>query len=132
MIDYQYVIDLFESNFQDKDIIPESLERIWFKRAVGRYSFEIQELFYDEEIQELDTDDPIVADTLALYMLLFYAERNKSKVNKRSQIVTKDISLNGGGSIYSATKNEYDDILSRLEDLISKQKHPALSEGSRE
>lgn len=132
MIDYQYVIHLFESSFQDNTVIPDSLERIWFKRAVGRYSFEIHELSYDEEIQELDTDDPIVADTLALYMLLFYAERNKSKVYKRSQIVTKDISLNGGGSIYSSVENEYNDILSQLDDLIAKQKHPALSEGTYE
>lgn len=126
MIDYQYVIDLFESSFQDNYEIPESLEQIWFKRAIGRFSFDVDTLEYDEESQTINTDNLIVADTLATYMLLFYAERNKSRINKRNQIVTKDISLNGGGSIYSATEKEYDDILSDLTDLISKQKHEAI------
>ena len=127
-ITYQTVMDLFESSFVSKEIIPEDLEMVWFKRAVGRYSFEISPIQYNEKIQEIDSDNMIVADTLALYMLLFWKERDKAKINMRGQIVTKDISLNGGGSVYTAAKNDYETILEQLNDLITKQKHPAWNE----
>lgn len=127
-ITYQTVIDLFESSFASKEIIPEDLEVVWFKRAVGRYSFEISPIQYNEKTQEIDSDNMIVADTLALYMLLFWKERDKAKINMRGQIVTKDISLNGGGAVYTAAKNDYEVILEQLNDLITKQKHPAWNE----
>lgn len=127
-ITYQTVMDLFESSFVSKEIIPEDLEMVWFKRAVGRYSFEISPIQYNEKTQEIDSDNMIVADTLALYMLLFWKERDKAKINMRGQIVTKDISLNGGGSVYTAAKNDYETILEQLNDLITKQKHPAWNE----
>ena len=128
VITYQTVIDLFESSFASKEIIPEDLEVVWFKRAVGRYSFEISPIQYNEKTQEIDSDNMIVADTLALYMLLFWKERDKAKINMRGQIVTKDISLNGGGAVYTAAKNDYEAILEQLNDLITKQKHPAWNE----
>lgn len=127
-ITYQTVIDLFESSFASKEIIPEDLEVVWFKRAVGRYSFEISPIQYNEKTQEIDSDNMIVADTLALYMLLFWKERDKAKINMRGQIVTKDISLNGGGAVYTAAKNDYETILEQLNELITKQKHPAWNE----
>lgn len=127
-ITYQTVMDLFESSFVSKEIIPEDLEMVWFKRAVGRYSFEISPIQYNEKTQEIDSDNMIVADTLALYMLLFWKERDKAKINMRGQIVTKDISLNGGGAVYTAAKNDYETILAQLNDLITKQKHPAWNE----
>ena len=127
-ITYQTVINLFESSFVSKEIIPEDLEMVWFNRAVGRYSFEISPIQYNEKTQEIDSDNMIVADTLALYMLLFWKERDKAKINMRGQIVTKDISLNGGGAVYTAAKNDYEVILEQLNDLITKQKHPAWNE----
>ena len=127
-ITYQTVINLFESSFVSKEIIPEDLEMVWFNRAVGRYSFEISPIQYNEKTQEIDSDNMIVADTLALYMLLFWKERDKAKINMRGQIVTKDISLNGGGAVYTAAKNDYETILEQLNDLITKQKHPAWNE----
>ena len=38
---YTEVINSFHSTFQDKVIIPEGLEKVWFLKAVGKYSFEI-------------------------------------------------------------------------------------------
>lgn len=127
-IPYEDIIDLFESSFTSKEVIPDSLEYVWFKRAVGRYSFEISPVEFDSDIMELKTDDQTVADTIALYMLLFYKERDKSKINMRGQIVTKDISLNGGGAIYTAAKNDYEAILAQLDLLIAQQKEPAMNE----
>lgn len=126
-IPYEDIIDLFESSFTSKEVIPDSLEYVWFKRAVGRYSFEISPVEFDSDIMELKTDDQTVADTIALYMLLFYKERDKSKINMRGQIVTKDISLNGGGAIYTAAKNDYEAILAQLDLLIAQQKEPAMN-----
>ncbi len=38
------VINSFESSFADKQVLPESLEIMWLKKAVGRYSVELDEL----------------------------------------------------------------------------------------
>ena len=43
---YTEVINSFHSTFQDKVIIPESLEKEWFLKAVGKYSFEIDPINY--------------------------------------------------------------------------------------
>ena len=47
---YTEVINSFHSTFQDKVIIPEELEKVWFLKAVGKYSFEIDSINFDEEI----------------------------------------------------------------------------------
>ena len=127
-ISYQSVIDIFESSFVSKEISPESLERVWFERAISRYSFEITPLQYDPITLEIEAQNYTVADTIAQYMLLFWKERDKAKINLRGQIVTKDISLNGGGSVYTAAKNDYEMILEQLNDLIAKQKTAAFSQ----
>lgn len=38
------VIDSFESSFRDKAVIPEALELLWLRKAVSRYSVEIDPL----------------------------------------------------------------------------------------
>ena len=43
----QEVFDSFESSFRDKTIIPEELELLWLKKAVGRYSVELDEITFD-------------------------------------------------------------------------------------
>ena len=47
---YTEVINSFHSTFQDKVIIPEGLEKVWFLKAVGKYSFEIDSINFDEEL----------------------------------------------------------------------------------
>lgn len=136
-----YVKDMFESAIISRTIIPDDLEDIWLKRAVTRYAFEIYPITYDESegaitVPTFDalTDDDvkntlyeITADTLALYMQLFWKERDKARINNRSQIVTKDLSLNGGGAIYSAVKSDYEQIQADIADHIQKLKTPAYS-----
>ncbi len=136
-----YVKDMFESAIISRTIIPDDLEDIWLKRAVARYAFEIYPITYDESegtitVSTFDalTDDDvkntlyeITADTLALYMQLFWKERDKARINNRSQIVTKDLSLNGGGAIYSAVKSDYEQIQADIADHIQKLKTPAYS-----
>lgn len=64
------------------------------KKAVGRYSVELDELNFDDELLQFDSKlDQYVIDTLAQFMLQMYQERQVSLVNKRVSIVGKDLAL---------------------------------------
>ena len=51
----QEVFDCFESSFGDKKVIPFELELIWLKRAISRYSVEVEPLAFSEESLEFDS-----------------------------------------------------------------------------
>lgn len=101
------VLDSFESSFQDKSIIPEELEYEWLRKAVSRYSIELDPIEFDEDnlcfTQKLNR---YVIDTLAAFMKQSYQEREVSKVNKRVSIVTKDLSIDGNNGSKTAAKSE--------------------------
>lgn len=136
------VYDSFESSFQDKCIIPEALELIWLKKAIGRYSVELDELTYEIITPEIDSEseeeteiietiifdsdlDQYVIDTLAHFMKQSYQEREVSKVNKRINITGHDISIGAGGYDKTAAKNEllYDEEKSSY--MVNNQKPTA-------
>ena len=125
-ISKQTVVELFESSIASATVLPPALVNAWFERAIYRYGFEVDEITYDVETNLLSTDLQIDADILALYMKLFYQEREYMRIGMRSQIVTKDISLNGGGAIYATAKNLIDDVRADIADLITKRKHPSI------
>lgn len=105
---FSEVYDSFESSFQDKKVIPESLEKQWLKKAVARFEIELGDnLSMDTENDEFSGSIPqYVIDTLAAYMKQCYQEREVSKVNKRVSIVGSDVSIDGGGRAYGAARNE--------------------------
>ena len=116
------VIDSFESSFQDKREIPDELEMLWLKKAVGRFSVELSELSFDEQVKQFDRElSQYEIDTLALFMKKFYMEREVSKVNKRVSIVSKDLSIDGNNGSKTAAKNELDYVCSESEHMISNQ-----------
>ena len=120
------IINVFESSFADKHVIPYELELIWLKKAIGRYSAELTELHYDEEIQEFDCVlDTYVVDTLGQLMKKFYQERELSKVNKRISIVGKDLSIDGSNGSKTAASNELGYVISEVTDMIENQKPTA-------
>lgn len=120
------VIDAFESSFQDKHIIPEELEQIWLKKAIGRYSIEIDSLTFDEEVQCFDRIlDMYTIDILGQFMKKFYQERELSKINKRISIIGKDLSIDGAGHTKTAVKNELDYISNELSNMLDNQKPSA-------
>ena len=43
------VYDSFEASFQDKSIIPIALEFEWLRKAIARYSVELDPITFDEE-----------------------------------------------------------------------------------
>lgn len=113
----QDVIDSFESSFRDKAVIPLELELLWLRKAVSRYSIEIDPIEYDTESCEFADDiDGYVIDVLAAMMKQSYQEREVSKANKRVSIVGKDLSVNAGGHQNVAARNEllYDESKSQF------------------
>lgn len=120
------VYDSFESSFQDKNEIPEALELEWLKKAVGRYSVELNKITFDSDLQEFTTElDRYVIDTLGAFMKQSYQEREVSKVNKRISIVSKDVSIDGNNGSKNAARNEllYDE--SKSMEMIDNQKPTA-------
>ena len=120
------IIEFFESSFADKHVMPLELELVWLKKAIGRYSKELTDLNYDEELQEFDCVlDTYVIDTLGQLMKKFYQERELSKVNKRVSIVGKDLSVDGSGSSKTAAKNELNYVVAEVTDMVENQKPTA-------
>lgn len=121
------VIQSFESSFADKSVLPMSLEMEWFKKAVGRYSAEIGDLYFDVELNCFDkTLDRYVIDTLAEFMKQSYQERQYSKVNKRISITGKDLGIDGSNGSKTATKAELDYITEKANLMTNNQKVTAF------
>ena len=120
------VFDSFESSFRDKEIIPDGLELIWLKKAVARYSTELEPLEFNEDTMSFSAViDQYIIDTLATFMKQSYQEREVSKVNKRVSIVGKDISIDGGGHSKTASRNELEYDSSKSEYMVQMQKPTA-------
>lgn len=116
------VIDSFESSFADKRVILESLEMIWLKKAIGRYSIEIDQLCFDMDLLEFDKElDRYVVDTLGEFMYQSYQERQVSLVNKRVSIVGKDISIDGSNGTKSFEKAHLEYIDGKAREMIGNQ-----------
>ena len=119
---YEDVLSSFHSSFQDKVLIPESLEREWFLKAVGKYSYEIDPLNFDEELLEFDVKlDRYVVDTLGSMMKKCYQQRELSKVNKRISIVGKDLSVDGSNGSKTAAKSELEMVSQEVDEMLFKQ-----------
>lgn len=124
----QEVFDSFEGMFADKHVIPEELELLWLKKAVARFSVELDPLTFDSENLEFSTElDQYAIDTLAAFMKQMYQEREVSKVNKRVSIVTKDISVDGNGNAKTAAKSELDYCDTQSKEMIFDQMPTAYS-----
>lgn len=111
------VYDSFEASFQDKSIIPTALELEWLKKAVARYSIELDPIEFNvDEGTFSEQLSRYTIDTLAAFMKQSYQEREVSKVNKRVSIVGKDISIDGNNGSKTAARSEleYDEAKSEL------------------
>ena len=116
------VLDSFEASFCDKREIPIELEYLWLRKAISRYSVELDVLSYDSESKSFDKElDGYVIDTLAAFMKQSYQEREVSKVNKRVSIVGKDLSVNAGGHQTTAARTELEYDSGKSEIMIFNQ-----------
>ena len=122
----QEVIDFFESSFADKRVLPDSLELVWLRKAISRYSIELDQLNYDEEIMQFDTKlNDYVISTLAEFMKQLYMERQYSLVNKRVSTVGKDLSWDASNSSKKYTKDELDYTSNKTVNMVENQKPTA-------
>lgn len=120
------VFNSFDSSFRDKEIIPESLKFVWLKKAIARYSIELETIEFNEEEMSFNTAiDQYVIDTLAAFMKQMYQEREVSKVNKRVSIVGKDLSIDSGGHSKTAARNEMEYDSSKSSYMVQMQKPTA-------
>lgn len=120
------IIQSFESSFVDKKVLPESLEMEWLKRAIGRFSIELDPLNFDPELKEFDcTLDRYVIDTLAEFMMQSYQERQVSLANKRVSIVGKDLSIDGSNGAKTAEKAHLEYIREQASEMVDNQKPTA-------
>lgn len=119
---YEDVINSFHSTFQDKTIIPESLEKEWFLKAVGKFSHEIEKINFDENLLSFDSKlDRYIIDTLGLMMKKFYQQRELSKANKRISIVGKDLSINSGMSSSKYAEDELSQVSNEVDEMLYRQ-----------
>lgn len=122
------VFQYFETYMRDKEVIPESLELYWLKRAIARYTLELEPLEFNEELMEFDCElSGTVIDTLAAMMEQMYQHRQVSKVNKRASIVTKDISIDTVSNTKTAEKNLLDYDTDVCDYMIHHQKTTAYN-----
>lgn len=122
------VFQYFETYMRDKEVIPEVLELYWLKRAVARYTLELEPLEFNEELMEFDCKlSGTVIDTLAAMMEQMYQHRQVSKVNKRASIVTKDISIDTVSNTKTAEKNLLDYDTDVCDYMIHHQKTSAYN-----
>lgn len=122
----QDVFDSFESSFKDKVVIPDELELLWLKKAVGRYSIELDPIVFDADSAEFNSElNQYTIDTLAAFMKQYYQEREVSRVNKQISIVGKDISIDGAGHTKTAAKNELEYCDSQSSLMVANQKPTA-------
>ena len=122
------IIQSFESSFVDKKVLPESLEMEWLRKAIGRFSIELDPLNFDTELNEFDCQlDRYVIDTLAAFMKQMYMERQWSLVNKRVSIVGKDLSVGASDNSKKYTQEELSYAESQSIDMIENQKPTAYA-----
>lgn len=120
------VIQSFESSFVDKRILPESLELEWLKKAIARFSVELDPLTFDDELLEFNSKlDRYVIDTLAEFMHQMYQERQVSLANKRVSIVGKDLSIDGSNGAKTAENAHLEYIQEKANNMVANQKPTA-------
>lgn len=121
------VIDFFESSFADKQVIPLELELIWLRRAISRYSMELDQLNFDSEMScfDIKLDDGVIS-TLSAFMKEYYQERQVSKVNKRISIVGKDLSIDGSNATKTSEKAHLEYVAEQSRELVENQKPTAF------
>lgn len=122
------VIQSFESSFVDKKVLPYSLEIEWLKKAVGRYSTELDPIYFDNDTHDFDSVLPqYVIDTLAAFMMQSYQERQVSLANKRVSIVGGDISIDGSNGTKTAERNYLEYLREKSSDMVENQKPTAYA-----
>ena len=113
---------------QFSEVIADSLELMWLKKAIAELSGETSPIEYNEEVGEFNSDiGQYVIDTLALLMKSYYVAREVSRNNKVASIVGKDLSINGTNGLQKYSKDEYDTIRVEVSEMIANLTNPDIN-----
>lgn len=109
--------------------IPEGLEAEWLLIAVSDYELNIGiKLEYDSNNKTFGKDIPSnVVRTLAQMMYVSYLQRELSRVMALNGIYGKDVTLTGQDATKRVTKQELNDQIALVEELLHRQKTPAYN-----
>lgn len=120
---YQDVVNSFQSHPMSKYILADSLVKMWFDDALGEYELNIQELHYDDILNEFPIKlHQSVVKTIALLMYTNYLTRELSRAEKLNGIAGKDIQLTGSDGTKRVTLADLQLELNRANSMLDKQK----------
>lgn len=131
---YEDVVAVFESTFLEKVALSDDLVFQWFKMACGEFSTQISQLYFNNE-KRIFTDidgnnivlNQIVVNILGYTIKRFYCERQYSKIVKRSNIISKDLSINNSEGDKRQAKVEIDWVNFKIVDLYEQLKDTAYN-----
>lgn len=132
---YDDVVSVFESTFMEKVTLSDDLVFQWFKMAMGEFSTQIKPLYFNKEKMlftdkageyELDLDQTVV-NILGYTIKRYYLERQYDKIVKRSNIVSKDLSVNNSEGDKRQAKVELDWVNFKIVDFYEQLKQTAYN-----
>lgn len=132
---YDDVVSVFESTFMEKVTLSDDLVFQWFKMAMGEFSTQIKPLYFNKEKMlftdkageyELDLDQTVV-NILGYTIKRYYLERQYDKIVKRSNIVSKDLSVNNSEGDKRQAKVEIDWVNFKIVDFYEQLKQTAYN-----
>lgn len=132
---YDDVVSVFESTFMEKVTLSDDLVFQWFKMALGEFSTQIKPLYFNKEKMlftdkageyELDLDQTVV-NILGYTIKRYYLERQYDKIVKRSNIVSKDLSVNNSEGDKRQAKVELDWVNFKIVDFYEQLKQTAYN-----
>lgn len=132
---YDDVVSVFESTFMEKVTLSDDLVFQWFKMAMGEFSTQIKPLYFNKEkmlftdkIGEYEIDlDQTVVNILGYTIKRYYLERQYDKIVKRSNIVSKDLSVNNSEGDKRQAKVELDWVNFKIVDFYEQLKQTAYN-----
>ena len=132
---YDDVVSVFESTFMEKVTLSDDLVFQWFKMALGEFATQIKPLYFNKEKMlftdktgeyELDLDQTVV-NILGYTIKRYYLERQYDKIVKRSNIVSKDLSVNNSEGDKRQAKVELDWVNFKIVDFYEQLKQTAYN-----
>ena len=132
---YDDVVSVFESTFMEKVTLNDDLVFQWFKMAFGEFSTQLISLYFNKEKMlftdkageyELDLDQTVV-NILGYTIKRYYLERQYDKIVKRSNIVSKDLSVNNSEGDKRQAKVELDWVNFKIVDFYEQLKQTAYN-----
>ncbi|OMD67466.1 hypothetical protein [Paenibacillus odorifer] len=109
----------FYAKPQNRILFPIELEREFFNVALSEFELELYELDWNEDLEQFDKElTGAEINLLGRLMYIAYLERENDRIIKLTNIIGKDISLNGMGDSKRFTLQTISAQQSKASDLV--------------